>query len=445
MILASFMKLFLQKLLAVFARIAIKRYRPKIIAVTGSVGKTSTKDAIFAVLKKKYRVRQSEKSLNTEIGLPLVILDAKNNYNNFWGWLIELLKICKKVILGFEYPKILVLEYGIQKPGDMDYLLSIAKPDIAVVTAIGDVPVHVEFFKDPEELICEKTKLVRALPSDGHVILNHDDFAVYGMKDKTTASALTFGIEEHADVKIINYKLQITKDEELGDIPEGISFKIEYEGSVVPIRLNRAFGMPQAYAASAAVAVGVFMGMNLVEISEALRDYEPPPGRLRLLKGIKNSFILDDTYNASPESMRSALDTLKELTGRRKIAALGDMLEIGRYTEQAHRAIGDQAAKFVDLLFTAGPRGKFIADEALTRGVEPNASKLERQQVFSFDDSVSAGKALDPLIHEGDLILVKGSQGMRMEKVVEEIMASPEKAGEFLVRQDEFWKSKKVF
>lgn len=435
------MKVLLQKILAYFARMTIRRYRPKIIAVTGSVGKTSTKDAIFAVLKKKYRVRQSEKSLNTEIGLPLVILDAKNHYNNFWGWLVELLKICKKVILGFEYSEILVLEYGIQKPGDMDYLIFIAKPDIAVVTAIGDIPVHVEFFKDPEELIREKTKLVRALLPDGHVILNHDDFAVYGMKDKTTASAFTFGIEEHAGVKITNYKLQITKDEELGDIPEGISFKIEYEGSVVPIRLKDAFGMPQAYAASAAAAVGVIMGMNLVEISEALCDYESPPGRLRLIKGIKNSFILDDTYNASPESMRSALDTLKELPGRRKIAALGDMLEIGRYTEQAHRAIGDHTAKFADLLFTVGARAKFIADEALTRGVEPDARKLEYQQVFSFDDSVSAGKALDPLIREGDLILVKGSQSMRMEKVVLEIMASPDKAGEFLVRQEKFWMS----
>ncbi|MBI3631129.1 MAG: hypothetical protein HY221_02220 [Candidatus Sungbacteria bacterium] len=151
------------------------------------------------------------------------------------------------------------------------------------------------------------------------------------------------------------------------------------------------------------------------------------------MRGIKHSFILDDTYNASPESMRAALETLQALPGRRKVAVLGDMLELGTYTEGAHRAIGDTAAKFADMLFCVGARAKFIADEAILRG-------LDREKVFYFDDSPAAGRALDPVIREGDLILVKGSQGMRMERVVEEIIADPQRAEELLVRQEAYWR-----
>lgn len=260
------------------------------------------------------------------------------------------------------------------------------------------------------------------------------------MKDRTRAKVLTCGFEEHTEVRITNYQLSISKNAELGDIPDGIIFKIQHAGNTVPFRLPGSFGEPQAYACAAAAAVGVTLGLNLVEISEAIKGYAPSPGRLRLLEGIKNSFILDDTYNAAPEAMRAALDTLKSLPGKRKIAVLGDMLEIGRFSEQAHRAVGDKAAEFVDLLFCVGPRAKFIADEAMTRGAERNARRLEHNQVFKFDDSESAGKALDPMIRSGDLIWVKGSQSMRMEKAVEEIMAHPERAGELLVRQEGYWK-----
>jgi UDP-N-acetylmuramoyl-tripeptide--D-alanyl-D-alanine ligase len=436
------MKLILQKILAILAKAAIRRYKPAIIGITGSIGKTSTREAIFAALKKKYRVRTAEKNYNNEIGLPLTILGIPHYGYNVAGWLAALIRAVIRVSLRrYEYPEILVLEYGIDKPGDMDYLLSIARPNIAVVTAIGDIPVHVEFFKDPEELIAEKTKLVAALSPDGYAILNHDDYAVYDMKDKTQAKVITYGIEKNADIKILNFQLSILKNKDLGDIPDGISFKIEHQGRVAPFRIHNAFGMPHAYSSAAATAVGVLLNLNLAEISKALENYTPPAGRLRLLKGVKNSFILDDTYNAAPGSMRAALDTLKALPGKRKIAVLGDMLEIGKFSEQAHRAIGDQAAAFVDLLFCVGPRAKFIAEEAMTGGFEPQKRYLTPKRVFKFDDSVSAGKALDPLIQPGDLILVKGSQAMRMEKTVLEIMAEPYKAEKFLVRQDKYWRN----
>src|SRR3989344_9107367 len=162
------MRELLQKILAFLARAAVKKYSPLVIGVTGSVGKTSVREAIFAALKKKYRVRTAEKNYNNEIGFPLAILGIPPCGRNVFRWIRELLGVFVNLYLRRrEYPEILVLEYGIDHPGDMDYLLSIARPLIAVVTAIGDVPVHVEFFKSPEELIAEKRKLVAALPKDG--------------------------------------------------------------------------------------------------------------------------------------------------------------------------------------------------------------------------------------------------------------------------------------
>lgn len=430
------MKSIVIRILAFFARATIKRYKPIVIGVTGSAGKTSTKDAIYSVLKKKYAVRKNEKSLNTEIGLPLAILGAENHYQDKIGWLAELIKIAWRFLFSRTYPKVLVLEYGVQSPGDMDYLLSIARPNIAVVTVIGDVPVHVEHFKNPEELIAEKTKLVQSLSVDGHAVLNQGDFAVLGMKEKTKAHIVTFGTEEHASVCIVDAEVTATKNEQGLDIPDGTVFKIQHAGQTAPIRLHHTFGMPQVLATTAASAVGIVMDMSLLEISHALAEYTAPSGRLRMLDGVKNSKILDDTYNASPEAMKVAIETLHSLPGKRKIAVLGDMLEIGTYTEQVHRAIGDSVAGFVDILVCVGARANFIADEVVSRNPE-HASR-----VLSFDNATDAGKALDPLIEEGDLILVKGSQGMRMERAVFEIMKEPERASELLVRQDKYWRAK---
>ncbi|MEK7075062.1 MAG: UDP-N-acetylmuramoyl-tripeptide--D-alanyl-D-alanine ligase, partial [Patescibacteria group bacterium] len=395
-------KSILQNMLARLARAMICKYRPLVIAVTGSVGKTSARMAIFHLLKDTRRTRTAEKNYNNEIGVPLTILGIDHQGRSVSVWIWSLVRVwMRSVVFTHAYPEILVLEYGVDRPGDMDYLVSIARPDIAVVTAIGDVPAHVEFFKDAEALAAEKAKLVQALSVDGYAILNHDDYAVYDMKEKTKAHMMTYGFEEHADMRIVHYELRVTKDQKLGDIPEGITMKMQYGGSVVPARLHRVFGTPACYAAAAAAAVGLVLNKNMVEISEALAQYEPLPGRLRLLKGIKNSFILDDTYNASPEAMRVALDTLAELPGKRKIAVLGDMLEIGTYTEAAHRSIGDKVAQCADMLVTVGARAKFIADEAMTRGMENRARVLTPNQVMRFDDPTEAGKALDPLIKEG--------------------------------------------
>ncbi len=423
----------LQKVLAILAQATIRRYKPIVVGITGSVGKTSTREALFAVLKTKYRVRRAEKNYNTEIGLPLTILGIPHYSWNVFGWFSALVRVAIRVLIRDKnFPEVLVLEMGADRPGDIRYLSRIAAPQVAVLTAIGEVPAHVEFYADPLDVAKEKAELFLALPPDGSAIYNIDDEVVLEVKDRGSAKKISFGFDEHADFRITNFELRNLEKDGI-DIPDGISFKIEHRGTVVPMRIHKAFGRPPAYSAAAASAVGICLNLNLVQISQALESYEPPPGRGRLLKGIKDSWIIDDTYNASPESMRAGLELLAKITAKRRIAVLGDMTEIGKYTEEAHRSIGDYAADSADILLAVGQRARFIADEAKTRGAEPHARRLESSNVFVFDDPSEAGRKLDGMLQAGDSVLIKGSRSIHMEKVVLEVMAEPEKAETLII------------
>ncbi|PJE64115.1 MAG: hypothetical protein COU90_04565 [Candidatus Ryanbacteria bacterium CG10_big_fil_rev_8_21_14_0_10_43_42] len=428
-------KKILQYIFRVQAKMVLKRFHPKIIAITGSVGKTSTKEAIYAVLKEKYTVRKSPKSYNSmEWGVSLTILGLVSEWNNPAGWISNIGKGIM-TLMASDYPEMVIVEMGVDHPGDMDVMVSLAKPDIAVVTAIGDIPVHVEFFAGPKELALEKGRIVRAVSSDGYVILNSDDDVVHDMRAEAHGTVRTFGVGRGADVHVSGYKLTTTGKEH-HVIPKGIACKADYRGTSVPIHLEGVFGKQQMYVIGAAVAVGLSLNMNMVDIARALeKNYMPSPGRLRLLPGIKESWILDDTYNASPMAMHAALDTLKDMPGVRRIAVLADMLEIGKFTIKAHESMGMLAAPIANVLITVGPRAKFIAQEARARG-------MKKTDVVECVSAEEAGSYLQSIMEPGDVILVKGSQSMRMEKVVEEIMAHPEDAGDLLVRQDSYWKTK---
>lgn len=433
--------------LNILANFYIWKYKPTIITVTGNVGKTSTKEAIATVLSRFKKVRSGKGNLNNEFGVPLTIIGdwAEDYYeagNTFWFWIRVIVVSCWSLVVGRNYPEILVLEYGADKPGDIKKLVKNFKPHIGVVTAVGEVPVHVEFFSGPEGLAKEKANLVKSLEATDFAVLNFDDLVVLEMKDKTKATTITFGFGEGANVRASNLEAWIENG-----VPRGVSFKINYNEqslisghSFVPFKISGSLGKSQGYAAAAAAAVGMILGLNLVQISEALVEYRGPKGRLRILNGIKNSTIIDDTYNASPASTHLALETLRDLSGQRKIAVLGDMLELGEYTESAHREIGNLAGSFVDVLVCVGARAKFIADSAANQLAPTEASGMA-QRIYTFDLSNDAKSKVRDLIKEGDLILVKGSQGMRMEKIVEEIMAEPEKKRELLVRQGKKWLS----
>lgn len=417
-------------ILTLEARLILKKYKPEIIAVTGNVGKTSAKEAIFTVLEKKFSVRKSEKSYNNELGVPLALIGVSNAWYSVWGWLKNMLKGARIILERSEYPKKLVLELGADRPGDISRFLHYLNPHIGIVTAIGEVPVHVEFFAGPEELAKEKAKLVEALAFRDWAVINSDDDTVLDMKGLTKSHVFTYGFGEDADLRASNYRLLYKRGN--NPRPEGITFKMDYKGASVPIRIFNTFGKQGVYAALAGAAVGLIYEMNLVEIAEALSQYQPPVGRLKLIEGEKDTWILDDTYNASPHAMHSALDLLRDFPAERRIAVLGDMLELGRFAIQAHRKVGDHAREIADIVITVGPRSKFIAEELRAHG-------FGRKKLFSFSESGEAGKKLEKLIGPGDLILVKGSQSMRMERIVEEIMAHPEDKETLLARQDPEW------
>lgn len=417
---------FLQKILYLLAKIILLLYKPEVIGITGSVGKTSTKDAIHTVLSYRFLTRKSLKSYNNQIGVPLTIIGAETPGTNIGKWLFIFSKALKLIFFGEKnYPGILILEMGADRPGDIKYLTKLAPCKVGVITAIGeDSPVHIEFFKDIDELVREKRVLVTQLKKNAYAILNADDQNVLKMKEKTKAMVKTVGFNAKAEI----YASDVILEENL----TGLSYKVHFAGNVVPIFLQGCLGIGQVYASLFAVACGLIYGLNLVEISEALKKYNPPPGRMNLVPGIKNTLIIDDSYNSSPVACREALQVLKEGKARRKLACLGDMAELGIYTAKEHQAIGQLVAESnVAELYVVGEKGKLIGQEA--------KKTMGEGRIFSFNTAEEAGRFIQDRLQSGDLLLVKGSQCVRLEKVVKELMAEPQRAKELLVRQEDSW------
>lgn len=413
----------LQYLLRYLAKLTIWRFRPGIIGVTGSVGKTSAKLAIAAVLSSERHVRTARGNLNNEFGLPLTILGdwpeaelrlvsreappATPRWLKGCFWL----KVIASALFNLlftprrAYPQIIVLEYGADRPGDLKYLLSIARPTVGAITAIGDTPVHVEFYNSPEEVAREKSRLIDQLPASGFAILNADDPVVMGLKDRTRARLITYGFSAEAQVRIVSFENKIE-----GGVPIGVVCKLEYGGSTVPVRIEHVFGKPHVYAAAAAAAAGLAYGLNLVQVSEALRAYRPAPERMQVLPGIRNSLILDDAYNASPLSMLSALDTLETLPGGRKIAILGDMRELGQFSEEAHRRIGTRAGGFADIIVAVGDSSHIVIAAA-------KGTKAKPKNLYEYKAAEEAVPVVAELIQPGDVVLVKGSHAVALDQV----------------------------
>ncbi len=431
------MKKLIQLKLKYWAKFILLKYKPQIIGITGSVGKTSTKEAIYTVLKIKKRVRKNIKNYNNEFGLPLTIIGAESPGRNLLGWFGLGFRVLKMlVITDKNYPEVLVLEMGIDRPGDMDYLNTIAKPNIGVITTIGSV--HLEYFKNRNELAKEKAKLIKNIVKGGHAIINIDDEMTKKMQDNSKVRVINYGLDEKAMLRASDISFSYEDKGNLNRLT-GVIFKMTYDGSTVPVHLKNALGTGAVYSALAATSVGLAYGMNLLEISQSLQNYKSPKGRLNVLPGIKNTIIIDDTYNSEPKSLSLALQVLKNLElrhGARKYAVLGDMLELGSLSVQSHKDIGKYIAKSkINKLLVVGERARDIVRGARERG-------MRQEDVFMFDNSSEAGKFLQKRIKEGDIILAKGSQGMRMEKIILELMAEPLRAKELLVRQGGEWKNK---
>ena len=413
------------------ARLVLWKYKPRIVGITGSVGKTSTKDAIFTVLSSAFYVRKSQKSFNSEVGVPLTILGLENAWSSPWRWFKNIFKGLGVFLFPNHYPKWLVLELGVDKPGDMPALVSWLKLDVAVLTYIGDLPVHVEFFNSIKQLIREKHAIVDGLRKDGILILNNDDEHVAILKENSKHRTYTYGVKTNADMCSSHY--QIMYHANAHGHPYGINFKVNFQGSVVPVTLEGILGEHHIYPSLAALTVGMSQGLHMVEMTAALSKLKISPGRMRLLEGMHNTTVIDDSYNASPVAVSAALQTLANITtAGRKIVVLGDMMELGKYSPEAHQEIGREVVPVADMFIAVGTRSKATAKAAEEAGMKDT-------KIQWYSNSVEAGEAVRTRIKEGDVVLVKGSQSLRLEKIVEKIMAHPEERKELLVRQSDDW------
>lgn len=359
----------LQRLAACWRR----RFSPTVIGVTGSVGKSTTKEMIAAVLSRGWPTLKSEKSYNNEIGLPLALLGLRPEH------------------------RAVVLEMGTYGPGEIAHLAEIALPHIGVVTNVSHS--HLERMKTLETIARAKSELPAALPPDGLAVLNGDEVLIRGMAEVTRATVLFYGLGRDC-----HYRAEAVESRGL----EGISFTLQAGGGRK--RLHCALpGRHSVYTALAAVAVGRHLGLPWDEIETGLLDTS---AQIRLLpvQAANGATLLDDTYNASPTSCRAALDLLAELPGR-KVAVLGDMLELGSYEEEGHRQVGRWAAEVVEELFLLGKRARWIAESALERGMPASRVHLaqEREEVI---------RMLREHLQPGDVVLVKGSRAIEMEHIV---------------------------
>ena len=356
------------------ARFWRRKMDVRVIGVTGSVGKSTTKEMIAEVLSTRYRTLKSPGNLNNEIGLPLTLLKLSSGHQRA------------------------VIEMGFYVPGEIAFLCDIALPHVGVVTNVGTV--HAERAGSQEAIARGKAELVQALPPapEGVAILNFDDAWVRKMEEKTKARIFFYGLSHEA---------HLWADQVEGLGLEGIRFRIHYQGETLYVKIPL-IGRHSVHTALRAAAVGLAEGMNWQEILEGLSQGHTQL-RLAAVRSENGALLLDDTYNASPESMLAALNLLDELDGR-KIAVLGDMLELGPYERGGHEMVGLRAAQVAGMLLTLGERAHIIAEAARRAGMKKSA-------VLEFDALEPVIEWLNSNLSKDDVVLIKGSHGLRMDRI----------------------------
>lgn len=353
--------------------------RSLFIAITGSVGKTTTANAAALVLSQKYKVIVTAPNLDPILNIPITILKIKPSI--------------KKVIL----------EYGVEYPGEMDFYLSLVRPSTIIVTSISYQ--HSEFLGDLEDIAKEKGKLVEQLPPEGLAILNYDDLMVRKMAENTKAQVIFYGKDQdHCQIWADKIKIEDFMT----------TFEINFGVERVKVAYSL-LGEHQIYSALAAAALGLSEGISLISIKNALEKMRPQEHRLELLTGFNGSLILDDSYNGSPLSVEAAIDTLGSLPARRRIVVLGETKELGDFSENLHRKIAQKIYKErIDLVYLGTGATQFIASELKSLGFLPEKieSNLQNPQVVA---------KLLKILGKGDICLIKGSRSLRLDEVVKRI------------------------
>ncbi len=352
----------------------------RLVAITGSVGKTSTKDMVARVLAQKFHVMKTIGNFNNDIGLPLTMFTLEGNH------------------------EVAVVEMGMSGFGEISRLTHIAKPDIAVITNIGIS--HIEQLGSRNNILKAKMEILEGLKNHGIVILNGDDKLLYGLKGLLDYKTVYYGLDEEMDYNAYNVRT--------GE--SSVRFDIELMNKEYNIYIN-APGLHNVYNALAAIAAGIELGIEPDSILEGISKFKSDKMRLNIVNTGKIK-VIDDVYNSSPDSVKAAINVLYDMKGMRSIVVLGDMLELGGYAIEAHREIGKFAvSKGVDYIIAVGKQSAHIVNGALEAG-------MHEQRAYSFLQNQDAVEFLQKMILDGDTVLIKGSRSMKMEEIVNKILAN---------------------
>lgn len=363
----------LQKL----AKYKREMYNIPVVAITGSVGKTSTKDIIANVVNQKYKVLKTEGNFNNHIGLPLTILKLKDH-------------------------TALVVEMGMNHFGEIETLTKIAQPTIAVITNIGTS--HIGILGSRENILKAKLEIVKGLKENGILIINNDnDLLQKWYKENNLKNTLTYGIENDSNYQAYNQIIQENNSE----------FKIKLKNKEYLVKVPIS-GTHFIYNSLAAISVGMALNIEPEEIINGIKTFELSKKRMELVK-IDDITVINDAYNASYESMKYAIEYLKNIEGNRKIAVLGDMLELGDFAKELHEKVGEEVAKNnIDILVTVGENAKNIA----TKAIELN---MQKNNIYQFNTNAEAIKCLKTILKPLDALLLKASNGMKFIQILEEL------------------------
>lgn len=424
------MKRLITAVLKVLARIKLKRTEPIIIGVTGSYGKTTMKEVIATVMAKKYRVLKSEKSLNTDIGMCLAILEQHSGFSNPVKWIVIVGRAIANALFG-EKAQCWVLEYGVDTPGDMDRLLAIARPTVAIVTTIAPVHLAKGQFESLRDIAQEKIKLARAVKHHHEhalVILNQANNELQKVAALRGAHAIKAPITWYNSTEINATTVEQTE--------QGIRGVAHYNG------VSYSFSMPvvgefHSDCALVATILSDHFAIPLTEVKSALATFIPAPGRMSLIAGIGGSTIIDSTYNASPETVSNAVKILKSFPAKRRIAVLGTMNELGDASVESHNEVAHELTGDIDVFVGVGEGGSQMAKACLSKSQKPSI-------IETFQTAAQAAEYVASLdLEKGDVILLKGSQNkVRLERAVKALMAHPQDAPKLLCRQEKEWEKK---
>jgi UDP-N-acetylmuramoyl-tripeptide--D-alanyl-D-alanine ligase len=353
------------------ARFHRQRFNIPIIAITGSNGKTTTKDMVAAVLSNQFQVLKTNANYNNEIGLPLTLLQLTKQH------------------------EVAVVEMGMRGRGQISQLANIALPTIGIITNVGET--HLELLGSIENIAAAKAELLDVIPENGLAILNGDNTYVREMSKQAKSRILLFGLEQ-GDIKADNIEMTA----------QNMKFLCYFGNNEFSVEIPTT-GRHNVYNGLAAIALGLELGMTSESICSGLKNFNASPMRLHIEK-LGNYLVVNDAYNASPMSMLAAIETLVEVAEGRKVAVLGDMLELGSIAVVAHEKLGDKLAQsHVDIVITVGELAANIAKRASLCGID---------KVVACSNHEEAQEVLNKLLKPGDTILIKGSRGMKMETII---------------------------